>query len=115
MQALKGFVIGMAILLAVGFGFLAWGLYYKANNPDFRLFASPKDKASSALPAPGVPTEPFGDVEIPLPPNCSIEEMRAKRGRLFLRIGPGEGCPRVIVLDAVQGRVLGVFKSPGAP
>lgn len=109
MRALKALVIGMAVLIVLVMGLMAYGLTKKASDPDFTFF----DFAGEAAPAAAesAPSAPFGDILLPLPPGCRIEDMRPDGGRLFLRVGPPEGaCPRIVVIDLSTGKVLGNVK-----
>ena len=106
MRALKSLVIGLGILIVIAMGLLVWGLFHKAGDPDFRLFAeSPAVDA-----APATPPAAFGDLVVPLPAGCSIVEMRPQGRRLFLRFGPPGPCERVVVVDTGTGVVLGTIR-----
>ncbi|MDG4602190.1 MAG: hypothetical protein P9C48_01940 [Defluviicoccus sp.] len=79
MQALKGLVYGMGVLIVIAFILLGFGFYMRITNPDFRLFKGrdatvatspePHDAATgAALPAatPLPPATPLPAAE-PLP------------------------------------------------
>lgn len=106
---LKGLVITMGGLIVIAMGALAYGLYHKAANPDFRLFAGGVDKAAG-----------FGEVRIPGSAGCAIAASEARDGRLFVRLAtppgaqPRSACERVVVLDAASGAVLGSVGVEGA-
>lgn len=101
MGALKALVIGMGLLLVAGLVALAYGLYYKASHPDFKLFDDTK-----ALPAGHMaPASAFGDLSVPLPPGCHIVDMEATGARLYLR----SDCDTVVVVDTARGTVLGTI------
>ena len=105
MGALKSLVVGLGILIFLGMTLLAWGVYKKSTDADFRLFG--------AAPAADAGARPFGDVALSLPAGCSIVEVRPQGQRLYLRIGPAGACARIVVVDAVRGTVLGTIR--GAP
>jgi hypothetical protein len=124
MVALKALVAAMGILIVLGIGVLGYGMYQKAQNPDFTFFEpdpvaplTPAAMPSAVSPVPGLPASvvareplrPFGDIALPLPKGCDIVEMTPHRRFLYLRIGPGRACARVIVVDLRGGRVLGTL------
>ena len=114
MQALKGLVAGMALLIVVGAGVLVWGLYQKATNPDFKLFSG-SDVPSAARPSESAPRTPavaaFGNIDLDLPSGCAIAAMELSANRLFLRIDGVAGCDRIVVVDAADGGVLGTISA----
>ncbi|MCG8594772.1 MAG: hypothetical protein MI785_10450 [Kiloniellales bacterium] len=96
MQALKTLVIGMGVLIVIGFVLLVVGL---ANK-----FAQ-GGKAG------------FGDVEVAVPDGCTVAETLAEGDRLLLRLeGPAaRGCAQVMVIDLESGAVQGRLRlAPGA-
>jgi hypothetical protein len=109
MQLLKGIVIGLGVLIVLGLGLLSYGFVQKTNNPDWRLFsASP---VTAPVPAPETPLKAFAPVTLNLPEGCLITAVRPDGARAYLTIGgrPDTSCNRVIVVDTVQGRVLGII------
>ena len=119
MVALKTLVAAMGILIVFGIGVLGYGMYKKAQDPDFTFFeADPITLAAPAVtpplvpPAPAAPRRPlrpFGDIALPVPAGCDIVEMKPHRRFLYLRIGPSRACTRVIVVDLLGGKVLGTL------
>ena len=75
MQALKALVGGMGILIIVIMTVIAYGLYRKASDPGFKFFALSEQKGD---PAPAA----FGNVELSLPPGCSIANVGGDGSRL---------------------------------
>jgi hypothetical protein len=117
MQALKGLVVGLGILIVVGFVLLIYGFYANLTKPGFKVVATKGDEASAhaggssapgARPAPRG-TEGFGETRIGLPDGCTVVEMRPDGDRLYLRTGPAGLCERILVVDPDSGRVLGTF------
>ena len=100
MHLLKSVVIGLGVLIFLGLGLLGYGFVQKANNPDWRLI-SPSAGAA----------KPFGDLNLNLPTGCVIARVRPDGNRAYLTIGPSGDCNRIIVVDTVQGRVLGTIKA----
>ena len=102
MHLLKGVVIGLGVLIFLGLGLLGYGFIQKANNPDWRLFSSSSSPGATKL---------FGDINLDLPQGCVIARVRPDGNRAYLTIGPSGDCNRIIVIDTVQGRVLGTIKA----
>ena len=101
MKLLKGLVVFMGILVVAGMAALAYGIYKKATDPDFTVFAGkPEDQDKPAA---------FGDVSFPLPADCNIVETVPEDGRLYLRIGPLGPCERIVVINADDGSVIGTI------
>lgn len=124
MQALKGLVAGLAILIVIAMTTIAYGLYRKSDDPDFKFFSLGGDEpaqtaqAPSALPAPASSAVPsaapraFGDAVLSLPEGCTIAAVTGDGSRIFLKIGPaGQACERVLVVDAANGSLLGTLKT----
>lgn len=97
MQVLKVLVIGMAVLIFAGLGFLGWALVGKAKGP------------ATAAGGPAM----FGTVALELPAECEIVGVTGAEGRLFVQASGHDEysatCDRVVVLDAQSGRRLGVI------
>lgn len=122
MQALKGLVVGLTILIVFAMTVIAYGLYRKADDPDFKFFSfgggeSTTDAAGpAALPSPvaGAPTaqpRAFGEAMLSLPKGCTIAAVSGDGARMFLKIGPAGGaCERVIIVNANSGALLGTLK-----
>ena len=88
MQALKALVIGMGVLIVIGFVLLVIGLANKFS------------KAGKAG---------FGETEVAVPDGCSVAETLAEGDRLFLRLeGPAaRGCAQIVIVDLTDGGVRG--------
>jgi hypothetical protein len=110
MQALKGLVVGLGILIVIGFVLLIYGFYTSFNNPNFKVMANKGNEASMPAGKPATPRpRSFGEVRIGLPDGCTLIEMRPDGDRLYLRTGPTGLCERIIVVDPGGGEVLGTF------
>lgn len=125
MQALKGLVAGMAILIVIAMTTIAYGLYRKSDDPDFKFFSLGGDQPSqaetqpSALPvpatassmAPALTPKAFGEVMLSIPQGCNISSVSGDGVRIFMKVGPaGPACERVLVVDAANGSLLGTLK-----
>ncbi|MDA1089881.1 MAG: hypothetical protein O3A85_06175 [Proteobacteria bacterium] len=106
MHLMKSVVIGLGVLIFLGLGLLGYGFIQKANTPDWRLF-SPSSSPTAAL----VTTKPFGNLNLDLPNDCVIARVQPDGNRAYLTIGPSGACNRIVVVDTVQGRVLGTIKA----
>jgi hypothetical protein len=110
MQALKGLVVGLGILIVGGFVLLIYGFYTSLSDPEFKMS---KDKGGEASAPAGerVATSPrsFGESRISLPDGCTLIEMRPDGDRLYLRTGPSGLCERVLVVDPNSGEILGTL------
>jgi len=125
MQALKGLVAGLGILIVIAMSVIGYGLYRKSIDPGFKFFTSadpivvpsPGDTAVPTLPAqtvrpaPGVALPAFGETMVGLPQGCAIDGVSGDGARIYLRIGPATPtCSRVIVLNAATGAQIGVIR-----
>ncbi|MBC8338552.1 MAG: hypothetical protein H8E39_07655 [Alphaproteobacteria bacterium] len=108
MQLLKGIVIGLGVLILLGLGTLFYGFAQKSSNPDWRLFGpSPAPAPETSAPQTSLPA--FGTINLNLPEGCKITSVRPDGAKSYLNIGGNASCNRVIVVDTVQGRVLGTI------
>lgn len=96
---LKGAVIGMAVLIAIGMGLLVYGVVTKTGPKKPALAGSAPQKA-------------FGTVTVPLPDGCRVEEIVPDGERVYLLVGPAgtPACDMTIVVDASTGRTLGTLR-----
>ncbi len=93
----------MGILIVAFLGVLGWGLYKRVSEPEFKLIAD--DSTGTAKKTPAIIQKPFGNVQLSLPPQCSLVEMKPQQDRLYLR---GD-CGVVAVVDVASGRLLGTL------
>lgn len=125
MQALKGLVGGLGILIVIGMSVIGYGLYRKSTDPGFSFFTSDKQSLTTAPDAPPaiiptvptVPTAPtgpvaaFGEIMVGLPKDCAIEGVSGDGSRIFLRVGPATpDCSRVVILNAATGAQIGLIR-----
>ena len=90
MQAIKGFVVFMGLLIVAGLALVVYALMTRVS-----------DGAGSS--------DGFDATTVPLPAGCTLAEARIEAGRLILRAeGPaGRGCQQIILLDPESGKLLG--------
>jgi hypothetical protein len=124
MQGLKVLVAMLTILIVIAMTIIAYGMYRKSDDPDFKFFElggdsmAPHKTQPSALSKPtghmknGVPTPTvFGEIMLSLPTGCNISTVSGDGFRIFFKVGPAEPkCERVIVMDAANGVLLGTIK-----
>lgn len=121
MQALKSLVVGLTILIIIAMSVIAYGLYRKASDADFKFFSLSGEKTTQETPQPipvpspvaepGALPKAFGEVMLSLPVGCVIANVTGDGNRIFLKIGPvGRTCERVIIIDATSGALLGTLK-----
>ncbi|RDD61950.1 hypothetical protein [Ferruginivarius sediminum] len=96
MQALKALVIGMGILILLGTAVVIVTLVSRVG---------------------GVEDKGFGTLYLDLPESCRIAAVTAMEGRAVLRLsGPAkDGCGRLVVVDPLEGSVLGRIEPGAAP
>jgi hypothetical protein len=104
MQFIKTIVIGLGVLIVLGFVLLGYGFVKKANNPDWKLFSS------GPAGAPEAPFESFKTIDLNLPEGCVITTVRPDSARAYLTIGGPAPCNRVIIVDTVRSRILGTIQ-----
>jgi hypothetical protein len=56
------------------------------------------------------PASAFDMVDLPMPAGCQVVETVATNERLILRLGSGERCNRVLVVDMATGTLLGTLR-----
>ena len=134
MQALKGLVYGMGVLIVIAFILLGFGFYMRITNPEFRLFKArdatvaaspaPHDEATGASlpaaeplpaadatePSPAADAQGFGDVLVQLPAGCTPVEMHPDGSLLYIRTGPAGACARIWLIEVRTGRMLGSLR-----
>jgi hypothetical protein len=108
-QALKGLVIGLGVLIIIGFALLVYAFYTRLSERDSRAAGEPAatHQPAATRPSRDALAQSFGEKRIPLSEGCTIVEMRPDGHRLYLRTGPMGLCEQVIVIDSATGAVLG--------
>ncbi len=52
----------------------------------------------------------FATVDLPVPAGCEVMETTTADDRLILRLGSGERCNQVLIVDMATGRLLGMLR-----
>ena len=113
MSLLKSLVIILAILITLAIGLLGYGLVKQAKDPNWRLLSTPKNNKGEEIklpPANPSTVEPWGEINLNLPTECWISNLKTDSHRLYLKISPIGECHRIVVIDSSTGRVLGSVK-----
>lgn len=98
MQAIKGVVIGLGVLIIISFGLLIYGFYTKITDPSFSVVKGDGDEAVE-------------ESSIFVPAGCAIAEIAPQEDRIFLRLsGDNSACERILIVDMETGREVGGFK-----
>lgn len=112
MQALKGLVVGLGLLIVLGVVGLGYGFYVKFHKQDGAVSKATPNTAPAAVSPPiagAPPAAGFGETRLNLPDGCGVTEMRPDGHRLYLRTGPAGLCERIIIVDVTTGDVLGTI------
>jgi hypothetical protein len=56
------------------------------------------------------PAAAFDAVDLPMPAGCQVVETVATDERLILRLGSGERCNQVLIVDLATGTLLGTLR-----
>ncbi|MBL4748102.1 MAG: hypothetical protein JKY17_04820 [Magnetovibrio sp.] len=123
MNALKGVVILMSLLIATIMAMMAYGLYQKSQNPDFKFFnLGTTDKAPAKIipQAPvsgglqGLSNAPvaFDDITLNLPKGARIiSATPAGTQIIIITARDGVRADQVWVLDTTLGKILGSVRA----
>jgi hypothetical protein len=52
----------------------------------------------------------FAAVDLPVPAGCQVMETTTAADRLILRLGSGERCNQILIVDMATGRLLGTLR-----
>lgn len=52
----------------------------------------------------------FATVDLPVPAGCEVMETTTADDRLILRLGSGDRCNQVLIIDMTTGRLLGTLR-----
>lgn len=102
MRPLVALVIIMGVFIVVGLVVVVVTIAKRLDGGETATVASPA--AAS-----------FGSVDLPVPPGCQVLEATAADERLILRLGSGERCNQVLIVDLASGRLLGTLQMVPAP
>ena len=124
MQALKFLITILTLLIVIAMTVIAYGMYRKSVDPDFKFFKLGDNKATigetqlSSSPTTiggnknvSFKSNTFGEVVLSLPKGCNISTVSGDSNKLFLKVGPsGNKCERVMVINPNNGIILGTIK-----
>ena len=120
MNALKALVVILTILIIVAVSVIAYGMFRKIDDPDFKFFELGGDKPSESVHSSihsnvsdsvrALTPEVLGEIMVSIPSGCNISTITGDGLRIFIKIGPTElRCERVIILDSNNGNLLGTI------
>lgn len=95
MKALKAAVIGMAVLLALGFGFVVFTILQRLSGED-----APPLRGDMTLPAAG---------------DCRLADAWNADGLLYLRLEGPRACEAVVLVDPAAQREVGRIQLDRTP
>ena len=98
MRALKALVIGMGILILIGFVAVVVAVIDRAGE-------DPSIAQSGATTERG-----FGDVRVSVPPGAQVIGTSADGGRLIVHLRLAGGEARILVIDLATGKRLGAIE-----
>jgi len=93
-RALLALVVLMGILIIVGLVVVVATVSKRMTS------AMPSGVATTSLAA-------FGSADLPIPAGCEVVETVTSADRLILRLGRGDRCNEMLVVDLATGRLLG--------
>jgi hypothetical protein len=103
MRALKGLVIGLGILIAIGLTVVLVTVFDRMGT----------SSGTATVAGPGASVA-FGDVKIALPAGAKVLRTEVSNGRLIVHLSAGTpGTPggvRVLVIDLASGKQLGMVE-----
>lgn len=127
MKALKGVVILMTLTIAVLMTLIAYGMYQKSQDPEFKFFdlsggsksAAATENAVVEAPAGSSIPRAFGDISLPLPAGAQITSATVSANRLIIITSETQkdapNAEQVWVIDLATGQILGRVKAQGTP
>jgi len=96
MKPLVALVIIMGVLIVVGLVVVVVTIVNRMNG-------TTPATVSAARPS-------FGTVDLPVPAGCQVMETTTADERLILRLGSGDRCNQVLIVDMASGRLLGTLR-----
>jgi hypothetical protein len=60
--------------------------------------------------SPAATVTQFAAVDLPVPAGCQVMETTTANDRLILRLGTGERCNQVLIVDISTGKLLGTLR-----
>ena len=114
MQPLKGLVIVMGILIAVGMAVVGYTIVKRAGDAGALRHVRVAAERSAALSA-VEPAAPYGPVSVALPPGARILRAMPAGRRLIVELGLADGGERILVLELENGALLGTIDLKAQP
>jgi hypothetical protein len=111
MRWLKGAVIGMGVLIALGLTVVVVTVVRRSGEPPER--STLPDRPSPPVigaPPPSAAPRAFGETRIVLPPGAEPEETIASGDRLVVRLRLPDGHLALLLIDARTGERIGLIR-----
>lgn len=111
MQAIKGLVVFMGLLLIAGTGLLGYGIYSKATKGSKTVVGEAPIVSQAELTG-------FGDIMLSEPVGSEIISTQIDGAVLVLQVRGGGRSDRVVLLDLTSGAIIGrvgLGSIPAAP
>jgi hypothetical protein len=102
-RLLKGIVIGLGVLIAVGLAVVVATIINRAGQP--KVMMLPAASSTNAI-APQMPIV-FGNKKIDLPPGSRLVDIRPDGDRLILRVRQVGGSETLVIISLTTGERLG--------
>ena len=112
MTGLKILVGVMTFCIVAMIVLIAYGLYQKSLNPNYRMFGSDATAVSSPSEPSQTSVTGFGEISLDLPATARIVSTQTDGTRLVLVIArDGQNADLAAVIDLNSGKVLGRVKT----
>jgi hypothetical protein len=109
-KTLVSIVIGLGIILIGGLAILGYGLFQRANNPEFKFFKSSAKTTPEVNKLPeknsNLSTAESKKIHIPLNKGEWIQEMKTSKNKIIIRITNEAKNDRLLIIDPTNGSVI---------
>lgn len=96
MKPLLALVIIMGVLIVVGLVVVVVTIVNRMGGGN-----APASRAAAT---------PFAAVDLSIPAGCEVKETTTAADRLILRLGSGERCNQLLIVDMDTGKLLGTLR-----
>ena len=120
MRWLKTLVIGMGIVIGIGFTVAIIEVAQRAGKPSqttSQALIPPAPPVIGAFPTVSVGAlgATLGDISIAIPPGAIAEEIVSDHSRLIVRLRLSDGLAALLLIDAATGRKRGLITLDNRP
>ena len=96
MKPLVALVIIMSVLIVIGLGVVIATIAHRSSGDQ-------PVTTGTALPS-------FAPSDLSIPAGCEVQETTTAESRLILRLGTGDRCNQLLIVDMTSGRLLGTLR-----